>query len=148
MFGWLVAGGIVWLIVTFTARRRQFLREFASLLSRPELNQGNAVVALFRFSESLRGEFGGRPVAVVLKHRIEDRLGHLVIAMQTRAAADNSQLDTRTDEDLALEVRDGWRRATWMPAGFFTFPGRFDRARWRRVLERLHALACSLEARG
>ena len=146
MLALLLTGAIGWFVTSQVRRRRQFLRDFASLLTRPELDQGIGILALFRFSESLRGEFHGRPVVIALKHRIEHRLGYLVVAMQTRAPHEHARLDMMAHDDLTLDFKDGWLRATWMPIGFFIFPGRFDPVKWRGVLECLHSLG-SLEAR-
>jgi hypothetical protein len=148
MFALLVAVAIVWFTSGLVVRRRRFLREFASLLTSPQLEQGSALFALFRFSESLNGEFQGRAVAVVLKHRIEDRLGHLVVAMQTRVGTDSSARSGLDVYDLTVQLEKGWLKATWMPVGFLLFPGRFDAVKWRDALRRLHSLAGSLEAQG
>lgn len=147
MFGLLLAGSFVGFVGSVVARRRLFLRQFASLLTNPQLRQGSPILALFKSSESLRGEFQGRAVGVVLKYRIDDRLGHLIVAMQTRAPDQLAPLDTLADEGLTVVVDEGWVKATWMPVRFFVFPGRFDEGKWRGVLRRLHSLAGSLEAR-
>jgi hypothetical protein len=137
-----------WFVSRFIATRRQFLRDFASLLTGPQLEQGHPVFALFRFSESLAGQFQGRSVAVVLKHRIEHRLGYLVVAMETRAGKVSAPYSGLEVDDLTVQVENGWLKATWMPIGFFTFPDRFDAVKWRGALQRLHSLAGSLEAQG
>jgi hypothetical protein len=145
MLALLVAGTIVWFTSRLIGRRRQFLCEFASLLTRPQLEQGSPVFALFRFSESLVGEFQGRSVVVVLKHRMEDRLGNLVVAMKTRGSKEPTPYAGLEVDDLTVQIENGWLKATWMPVGFFTFPGRFDAVKWRAVLQRLDAIAGSLD---
>jgi hypothetical protein len=46
---------------------------------------------------------------------------------------------------LSLELDGGWLKATWMPMGFFIFPGRFDPEKWREVLAHMQMLALELE---
>ena len=47
--------------------------------------------------------------------------------------------------NLSLTVDGGWLRVTWMPIGFFIFPGRFDAEKWHDVLANMLALAVTLD---
>jgi hypothetical protein len=48
-------------------------------------------------------------------------------------------------EALRLSFEHGWIKATWMPVGFFVFPGRFVADRWRTILRAMQTIAASIE---
>lgn len=143
----------------FTATGRQFLPEFARLLSTSTLQQGPLSVLSGR--SYLTGQFRGRDVAIRLQSRRgRYQLGYLVIAMRTsgpaildangietytRDAAGRQALFTITTHDLLLSVDGGWLKTMWKPVGFMIFPGRFEEKKWRPVLEAMEAVASSLD---
>jgi hypothetical protein len=102
-------------------------------------------------------------VTLVLQPARRHRLGRLTLGLATAAnfawsgstpttgaalstASMRDALDTLIGtHGLSLELAGGWLRATWMPMGFFLFPGRFEPAKWRDVLTHMQTLARELE---
>ena len=144
----------------FTAAGRQFLPEFARLLSTPALQQGPLSVLSGR--AYLTGRFRGRDVAIRLQSRRgEYQLGYLVVAIRTSGppvldangieahvtdAAGRQALFTIATHDLLLSVEGGWLKTMWQPVGFMIFPGRFEDEKWRPVLDAMSAIASSLDS--
>ena len=151
-----IALALVWVLA---APGAQFLSRFASLLERPRIERGRWSV--LSGQSSLRGNCRGREVAVQLQlKRSRHGQGDLVVATRANDArslnmsgieshvrdADGQRaLTTLVAHDLLLSLDDGWLRAWWRPQGFVYFPGRFDEAKWREVLEALQVLTRSLE---
>ena len=133
---------------------------FATLLDRPVQKAG--FLPFMTGLETAGGDFEGRPVLLALHHkRGRNSLGYLVVAMQPgqgsireqgglgrpRAPEAQTALDhLEADEGLHVSLDDGWLKARWQPVGFMIFPGRFDPARWQRVLRAMSVVASSLEA--
>ena len=160
VFAPLLLGVIAFVAWKFTTAGRQFLPEFARLLSTPALQQGPLSVLSGR--AYLTGQFRGRDVAIRLqKRRGEYQVGYLVVAMRTSGpllldangiethtadAAGRQALFTIATHDLLLSVDGGWLKTMWQPIGFMIFPGRFDDRKWRPVLEAMAAVASSLDS--
>jgi hypothetical protein len=158
----LVLVGLGWLGWRLTRHTFSFPGRFAALLSESSLRQG--VVNLFTGRARVNGRFLDRLVTLFYQRASEHRTGHLVISMpvaapdesmiQVRSGSDTAESDRELERALfALEgrhelrviVKGGWLHATWMPMGLFIFPGRFDPAKWRDVLEHLRVVASRLE---
>lgn len=153
----LLAAGTVWAL---TAREGRFLPQFVRLLSDFIVESGPST--FFTGRSRATGRYEGRPVTITLDAgRGEHREGSLVVAVKTGGppSLPGSDVDTRATgdaarralftlavEEMMLKVEDGWLQARWQPLGWRTFPGRFSEAKWRKVLDSLHAVASSLEA--
>ena len=151
----LLASGAIW---AFMVRENRFLPAFARLLSDFRVESDS----FFTGRSVARGRREGREMAIRLQlGRGEDTAGELVVAVKTngplsmtgaevdsRATGDAARraLFTLSVEELMLKVVDGWLEARWQPLGFRMFPGHFSEAKWRKVLDALHAVASSLEA--
>ncbi|MGH3116467.1 MAG: hypothetical protein ACRD09_09735 [Vicinamibacterales bacterium] len=151
----------VWLAYGYPGKG--FLPGFAKLLDRPQI-VGGFINGLAGRSY-LTGEFRGRKLVILMKRKRGkyDSPGHLVVSMETSAAAsidphDFAAFRQNRDADLALFALEGRHelrlthqagclKALWQPIGFFIFPGRFEPQKWQNVLEEMHALAGSLERR-
>jgi hypothetical protein len=147
---------VVWVLA---APGTQFLSKFSRLLDQPRIESGH--FSVLSGQSSLRGQFGGREVAVELQlKRSRHGQGDLVVAIRSNNAlslntsgiesrvrhADGQRaLTTLAAHDLLLSVDQGWLRAWWRPQGFVYFPGRFDERKWREVLEALGRLSVELE---
>jgi len=148
----------IWKLSTAPA----FLRGFATLLERPERGYVGWLGRLTQ-TQFIGGEVAGRPVTLVLRPKRRHQLGYLVVAVATAAKSRvqglkpseggavsspsmREAIDTLVGRHhLALEVDEGWLKATWKPVGFFFFPGRFEAEKWRDVLVRMQQLAGELE---
>ena len=160
MFELLVLVGLGWLGWKLTRHFFSFPGQFAGLLEAPR-RRGTLLGPLSSRSE-ITGWFKGRMVTLLYQRREEYQLGFLVVALRA-AAPDQSVIQLPTDTrarnpeveralyaleatyELRLQMQDGWLQATWAPVGFFIFPGRFEPARWKAVLEHLTVIAAHLE---
>jgi hypothetical protein len=158
-----ILGAIVWKLWT---PGLTFTPGFGSLLERPAGKSG--WWPFLAGVETIGGEYRGRPVVLIVHHkRGRHSLGYLTVAMQplsTRISPAASSVPLREsirepaargawDElelrhQLKLSFADGWMRAVWQPGGLFIFPGQFERERWSRVLESMHAVVTSMEQAG
>ena len=148
---------IVWML---NASGQAFLPAFARLLEAPVIERNP--FSFLSGRSYATGRFRGREVALRLQlKRGRYQTGYLVIAVRTggQATLDANGIETQTrDEagrqalftiaanDLLLMVEDGWLKTMWNPVGFVIFPGRFEDAKWRPVLEAMTTVAASLDA--
>ena len=153
----IVVGFLVWIL---NAPGQAFLPAFARLLEGPAIQR--SPFSFFSGLSYATGRFRGREVALRLQlKRGRYQTGYLVIAVRTNGspALDASGIDAHTrDEagrkalftiaakDLLLTVEDGWLKTMWNPVGFVIFPGTFEDAKWRPVLEAMTTVAASLDA--
>ena len=139
--------------------KRGFLPDFAKLLDRPEFVDGPHPGPTTR--RSLKGEFRGRKVVIVLENR--RGVYKIVVSMETHCArtmesyeftgyrpsreAEMALYALDVKHGLRLALGDGYLKASGSPRTSFSFagPGVFEPARWRGVLEAMHTLAGSLE---
>lgn len=163
----LLAAVVVGVAVVLARRSGGFGRGFATLLRDP-VGGGNPLAVYLTGREEFGGEFEDRPVVLVVRQkRGRHQLGHLTVAMQPGPATTGVTGDAAFPWDLVrdpagrealsrlekqhglrLSFEDGWFEATWMPAGFMVgFPGRFEEARWRTVLELMRRAVRSIEER-
>jgi hypothetical protein len=151
-------GVVVWMVMS---PGQAFLPAFARLLESPVIERNP--LSFFSGRSYVTGRLRGREVAVRLQvKRRKYQTGYLVIAVRTsgpptldangieahtRDEAGRQALFTIAAHDLLLAVEDGWLKTMWKPVGFtIIFPGRFEEARWRPVLEAMTTVAASLDA--
>jgi hypothetical protein len=142
--------------------RGRFLPEFAKLLDRPELVDGPSDGRVAR--ASLKGEFRGRKIVILLQRVRRHFANMLEVSMETRAARTletaaftGDKVDREGElalfalevtHELRLSHEDGWLKARWGESRpSLDFPQRFDAPKWQSVLDAMHTLAGSLERR-
>lgn len=154
MIGILLIVILAWVSYSIATRGSAFLDGFASLLDRP-VRSRRGVWTYLSGREFVGGEHAGRAVSLFVQHRRGSQLGYLVLGLATGSTGANPFTPSRAKEaldalasryGLSLELDGGWLRATWMPIGFFIFPGRFDEARWRAVLAGMGEFLAQLDA--
>ena len=144
-----------------------FTEGFARLLRNP-VGARTGLGAFVTGREQVGGEFGGRPVVLLVRRRRSRyQLGTLTVAMRPSGPASGIEGDAAylwdlvRDPDgrealsrlekvhgLRLVFEDGWLKATWAPVGLMLdFPGRCDEERWRTVLELMARASSSVETR-
>ena len=153
---------LVPVIIWFAFARPSFMRDFATLVERPEFVDGLANRLIRR--SFLKGGFRGRQVVILLQYGKARK--NIVVSMATGAAVIMETYDFagyRADREgelalFALEVKhdirlrheDGCLKALWVPSSWFSlfsFPPPFDRTKWQSVLEAMDTLSGSLERR-
>ncbi|HSC28192.1 MAG TPA: hypothetical protein VLD67_13015 [Vicinamibacterales bacterium] len=139
-----------------------FVTEFAQLLAHAE--RRGVLGSYLSGRSSVAGDYEGRAVTMEFQRADEYTVGYVVVAMKVNApdqlivqarlpsAEPDRDLEKalfalEARHELRVDVENGWLRARWEPAGFFIFPGRFDRARWIDVLTNMSVTASSLERR-
>ena len=159
----ILLGALAALAWRFFSKGTAFVPGFATLLEQPVIAR-RGFRSYLSGVEQVGGDYLGRPVVLVLHHKRGDDLGYLIVGMEAMGTsvpdAENSGVlrDWIHDPDalnalddlelrykLKLSLEDAWLKATWMPIGFFIFPGRFDKDRWHHVLRAMHRVARSLE---
>jgi len=143
---------------------RRFVDGFAALLVDPVISR-RTLWSYVCGVDHVGGEFENRPVVLVLNQRRNaDTLGYLIVALKSTRSAQRSLLTAATlrewlnepdarealdqlelHDELKVTFEDGWLKSTWMPFGFFIFPGRFDDMRWRNVLRAMQNVLVSFE---
>jgi hypothetical protein len=147
----------VWL--AYGRPKSGFLSDFAKLLDRPEFVDGPDIGPTTR--RSVKGEFRGRKVVVMLENR--RGVYKIVVSMETQSArtmesyeftgyrpsreAEMALYALDVKHNLRLTLRDGYLSALGQPGTSFVFagPGVFEPAKWQSVLDTMHTLAGSLQ---
>lgn len=155
----LLAACVAFLLWRFFSPTLGWTSSFARLLERPATRTG--LPAFLTGRETAGGHFDGRTVLLAMQHkRGRHGTGYLTVAMKVstdseampdalaRVGSREAQeaLADLARDDLRVSCDEGWLTVRWQPSGFTIFPGRFDDARWRRILRAMSVVADAIDA--
>jgi hypothetical protein len=141
---------VTWL--AYSRRTTRFVSDFARLLESPRFGSGIAR------RSTVRGEFRGREVAILLQDGNDEQPSTLLITMATDAAPRMDTYDFagyQGDRDgevaaFGLEVKHGLTLRHvegYLKASRDSFPSSFNPSKWQTVLEAMDTLCNVIEGR-